>query len=98
MTQFTHIIKDEIGMHARPAGLLAKTAKPFASKITVTTHEKTVDATKLMALMTLGAKCGDELVIAADGGYDILKEKGYIIEDNNLIHFYDLFIEIYRFW
>lgn len=67
MTQFTHIIKDEIGMHARPAGLLAKTAKPFASKITVTAHEKTVDVTKLMALMTLGAKCGDELVIAADG-------------------------------
>ena len=67
MTQFTHIIKDEIGMHARPAGLLAKTAKTFASKITVTTHDKTVDATKLMALMTLGAKCGDELVIAADG-------------------------------
>lgn len=67
MTQFTHIIKDEIGMHARPAGMLAKTAKPFASKITVTAHGKTVDATKLMALMTLGAKCGDELVIAADG-------------------------------
>ena len=67
MTQFTHIIKDEIGMHARPAGMLAKTAKPFASKITVTAHGKTVDATKLMALMTLGAKCNDELVIAADG-------------------------------
>ena len=67
MTQFTHIIKDEIGMHARPAGMLAKTAKPFASKITVTAHGKTVDATKLMALMTLGAKCNDELIIAADG-------------------------------
>ena len=67
MTQFTHIIKDEIGMHARPAGMLAKTAKSFASKITVTAHEKTVDATKIMALMTLGAKCNDEIVIAADG-------------------------------
>lgn len=67
MTQFTHIIKDEIGMHARPAGLLAKTAKPFASKITITAHGKTVDATKLMALMTFGAKCGDEIVLAADG-------------------------------
>lgn len=67
MTQFTHIIKDEIGMHARPAGMLAKTAKPFASKITVTAHGKTVDATKLMALMTLGAKCNDELIIAAEG-------------------------------
>jgi len=67
MTQFTHIIKDEIGMHARPAGMLAKTAKPFASKVTVTAHGKTVDATKLMALMTLGAKCNDEIVIAADG-------------------------------
>lgn len=67
MTQFTHMIKDEIGMHARPAGMLAKTAKPFVSKVTVTAHGKTVDATKLMALMTLGAKCGDEIVIAVEG-------------------------------
>lgn len=67
MKEFTHVIKDEIGMHARPAGLLAKTAKPFASKITITAHGKTVDATKLMALMTLGAKCNDEVIINADG-------------------------------
>ena len=60
-------IKNASGLHARPAGMLAKTAKPFASNITVTAHGKTVDATKLMALMTLGAKCNDELIIAADG-------------------------------
>jgi phosphocarrier protein len=67
MKEFSYVIKDEIGIHARPAGMLAKTAKPFASKITVTAHGKTVDATKLMALMTLGAKCNDELIIAAEG-------------------------------
>lgn len=27
MKQFSYIIKDEIGLHARPAGLLAKEAK-----------------------------------------------------------------------
>ena len=29
MKEFTYVIKDEIGLHARPAGLLVKEAKKF---------------------------------------------------------------------
>ena len=29
MKQFSYVIKDEIGLHARPAGLLAKEAKKY---------------------------------------------------------------------
>lgn len=67
MKQFSYAIKDELGIHARPAGLLAKEAKAFASAVTVTKGENTVKATQLMKLMSLGVKKGDTVVVAADG-------------------------------
>ena len=67
MKEFNYVIKDEIGIHARPAGMLAKTAKSFTSKITLTANGKTVEATKLMAVMGLGVKQGAEVIIQADG-------------------------------
>ena len=66
MKNFTYTIKDEIGIHARPAGLLAKEVKKYQSKITITKGEKTVEAKKLMAVMGMGVKCGDEVVVSAD--------------------------------
>ena len=35
MKEFKYVIKDEIGIHARPAGQLVKEAKAFTSKITL---------------------------------------------------------------
>ena len=35
MKEFTYVIKDEIGLHARPAGLLVKEAKKFESTVTL---------------------------------------------------------------
>lgn len=67
MKEFSYVIKDEIGIHARPAGMLAKAAKAFASKITLTANGKTVEATKLMAVMGLGVKQGAEVLIQAEG-------------------------------
>ena len=40
MQKFTYVIKDELGIHARPAGLLVKEAKKFASTITLSCGEK----------------------------------------------------------
>ncbi|MBQ7831983.1 MAG: HPr family phosphocarrier protein [Lachnospiraceae bacterium] len=68
MKTFEYIIKDELGIHARPAGMLAKTAKEFDSEITITKGEKTVGAAKLMALMGLGVKCGDTITVTVNGG------------------------------
>jgi len=68
MKQFNYVINDPLGMHARPAGLLAKLAKPYADTvITVTKGDKTVKASQLMKLMSLAAKNGDEVVVAAEG-------------------------------
>ena len=67
MKEFTYVITDEIGIHARPAGMLVKEAKAFTSKITLEANGKSADATKLMAVMSLGVKNGAEVVIKAEG-------------------------------
>ena len=67
MKEFSYIIKDEIGIHARPAGLLAKEAKAFSSKITIEANGKSADVTRLMAVMGLGVKTGAEVTIKAEG-------------------------------
>lgn len=67
MKEFNYVITDEIGIHARPAGMLVKEAKAFASKITLVANGKSADAAKLMAIMSLGAKKGTEIVVKAEG-------------------------------
>ena len=46
MTQFSYTIQDELGLHARPAGLLAKEAAKFKSTVTVESGAKKGDAKK----------------------------------------------------
>ena len=67
MVSFNYVIKDEIGIHARPAGMLAKEAKAFESKITLAAKGKEADVTRLMAVMGMGIKCGDEVTVSAEG-------------------------------
>lgn len=67
MMKFEYTIKDELGIHARPAGVLAKEAKNYASKITITKGTKSAEATKLMAIMVLGVKCNDTIEVAVEG-------------------------------
>ena len=68
MKQFTYTIKDPLGIHARPAGLLAKAAKEFGDTVvTVTKDGSTVKASQMMKLMCLGIKQGNEITVGAEG-------------------------------
>lgn len=68
MKQFTYVISDPLGIHARPAGLLAKQAKSFAdTEVTITKDGTTVKAGQLMKLMNLGVKQGDTITVTCDG-------------------------------
>ena len=67
MKNFSYTIKDEIGIHARPAGLLAKKAKEFQSVVTLEKDGKTAAATKPMAIMGMGVKCGDTVNVTVEG-------------------------------
>lgn len=68
MNKFEYTIKDEVGIHARPAGMLVKEAKKYESKIIVSANGKSAEATKLMAVMGLGVKCGQTVEVKITGG------------------------------
>ena len=54
-------------MHVRPAGLFAKTASRYRADVTVEKDGVTVPGRSIMALMTLEAVNGSELIIRATG-------------------------------
>ncbi|MCH2152656.1 MAG: HPr family phosphocarrier protein [Phycisphaerales bacterium] len=62
-------IANRLGLHARPAMMLAETAMRFSSDIAVrrTDQDKSVDGKSIMQLMMLAAICGTELEISAEG-------------------------------
>ena len=67
MKSFEFTVKDELGIHARPAGMLTKEAKKYKSTILLKKGEKEVNVLKLMAIMGLGVKCGETVTITIDG-------------------------------
>ncbi|MBQ9097359.1 MAG: HPr family phosphocarrier protein [Clostridia bacterium] len=67
MKQFEYVIKDELGVHARPAGLVVKAAKEFESEIVITKADKSANAKKLIALMGLAIKQGDRIIVKISG-------------------------------
>ncbi|MBQ9885400.1 MAG: HPr family phosphocarrier protein [Lachnospiraceae bacterium] len=69
MISFNYVITDEVGIHARPAGALVKAAKAYGSKIVLEnlSNGKSADAKKLMLLMSLGVKKGDEVKVTVEG-------------------------------
>ena len=67
MKEFKFTVADPLGIHARPAGILVKEAKKFESKITVFKGDKSCDMRKLLALMGMAVKQGDEVVVQIEG-------------------------------
>ena len=68
MKQYVYTMKDPLGIHARPAGLIAKLAKEYAdTNILISYNGKEVKATSMMKLMSLGVKQGTQITITAEG-------------------------------
>ena len=68
MKEFQYTVKDACGIHARPAGLLVKTVKGFASSATLEKDGKSCDMRKLMAVMGMGIRQGETITVTAEGG------------------------------
>ena len=81
MSEFHYIIKDEVGIHARPAGMLVKLAKMAGASISISKGDKKVDATKLMSIMSLGIKKGDEIVVETEDEAILKKLKDFFEEN-----------------
>ncbi len=67
MKEFTYVITDPEGIHARPAGELVKAAKEYASTIKIVKDGKSGDCKKIFGIMGLGVKNGNEVTITVEG-------------------------------
>jgi len=56
------VVGSSVGLHARPAAIIAEAAEGAGGGVTV----NGVDAASSLMLMTLGAKCGDTVEVAGD--------------------------------
>jgi phosphotransferase system HPr (HPr) family protein len=83
------VIRNEQGMHARPAEMFARQALQYESSIELVFECQRVDGKSILHLLTLGARKGSQLVIEADGpdaqeaveALAELVEHGFAIED-----------------
>lgn len=67
MIELKHVITDELGMHARPAGQLVKMCGAYECSIQIGTQDKMVDASRIFRVMSLALKQGDEFTMTFDG-------------------------------
>ena len=67
MKEFKYVVQDELGLHARPAGLLVKEAAKYKSAITLDSGAKKADAKRIMAVMSMGVKKGVEVTVTIEG-------------------------------
>ncbi len=67
MQEFFYTIKDEIGIHARPAGNLVKMLSDTKSGVTIECKGKTADAKKIFSLLSLAVKSGDRVKVTVTG-------------------------------
>ncbi|MGI6003238.1 MAG: HPr family phosphocarrier protein [Lachnospiraceae bacterium] len=67
MKTFKYVITDPVGIHARPAGQLVAAAKKYASNVDIELNGKSASAKKLINLMSLGVKQGNEITVKVEG-------------------------------
>lgn len=60
-------IKNEQGVHARPATLIARLAKKYKSTLKIKRKDEEIDAKNVLGIMTLGAEQGEKFMLIADG-------------------------------
>ncbi len=75
MKQFDYIITEPVGIHARPASILVKAATAFQSNIMIERNGKTADVKRLLALMALSVKCGEQVHFSIEGADEELAAK-----------------------
>ncbi len=67
MTEKKVKILNRLGLHARPAALLVRTAGKFRSEIMLLKNGLQVDGKSILGVMMLAAECGSEITIQATG-------------------------------
>jgi phosphocarrier protein HPr len=65
------ILKNEVGIHARPAALIVKEATKYKSVISIIKEEKSYNGKSIISILSMAAIKGDELTLVAEGEDEI---------------------------
>ncbi len=78
------VIKNKVGLHARPASLFVQVAKKFGSEITVEKDGNRVNAKSILGVLSLGVEQGEKITIEAigDDEKEAMEEFRRLIENN----------------
>ncbi len=79
MQERTVVIRNKLGLHARPAALMVQTASRFKSRVKIFKDDQEVDGKSIMGIMTLAACFGSTLRIVTEGEDEV--EAATAIED-----------------
>ena len=61
------VVRNKLGLHARPASLFVKTATRFAAEIAVSKDGPVIDGKSILGVLMLAAGQGSRLSITANG-------------------------------
>ncbi|OGS52344.1 MAG: phosphocarrier protein HPr [Elusimicrobia bacterium RIFOXYB2_FULL_62_6] len=64
-------IINELGIHARPAGMIANTASRFSCDVKIIKDKMEVNAKSIMGIMTLAAGNGSSITVLASGSDEV---------------------------
>ena len=67
MKEINYILTDPLGIHARPAGQMVKMAGKYKCDIQIGSPEKMVNAKRIIGVMALTLKCGEEITMTFAG-------------------------------
>ena len=67
MKEITVTVRNETGLHSRPADLFVRTAKLYSSTISVYKDEKRADAKNIIKVILLNVSQGQEIRLIAEG-------------------------------
>ncbi len=79
----TFTIRNRLGLHARAAALLVKTANRFTSEITIEKDGLEVNGKSIMGILMLAASKGSKITLKANGkdSVEAIQVLGQLIED-----------------
>ena len=83
MVEGTFIVKNKLGLHARPAATFVKKACEFNSTIFMEKDGTTVNGKSIMGLLMLACPLGSKIILKIEGSDEqqALQELGQLIED-----------------
>ncbi|GCE63183.1 HPr family phosphocarrier protein [Candidatus Mycoplasma haematohominis] len=67
MKSFSYVIKDKVGVHARPANKLVQALSNYKSKVVIKCGEKEANAKSIINLMSLGLQHNSQVEFIVEG-------------------------------